>query len=157
MISTRLTVLAALAAGALVISSGAHSTANASSGSTLRLVERGGAVKFVDLPPRARHQFDFSAGDLAIVTRTLYTASGARAGSLELSCVTVTAEPKQQCTGTIELGAGTIEVAGLSRPSPTTSFAVTGGTGSHADATGTGFSKDRPGNGNIADLTLRLS
>lgn len=121
----------------------------------IKLVERGGATKFVDLPPRARHQFDFSPGDMAIITRRLDDLSGARAGSLEIACVTVT-PTKQQCAGTIELHGGTLAVSGLSHPAPTTLVAVVGGTGTYTGARGVGLAKDRAGAGDVADLTIRL-
>jgi hypothetical protein len=147
-------VVIAAACGAVAAASGA---ASGTAGETIKLVERAGAVKFIDLPPRARHQFDFSPGDLAIITRRIDNpSSGARVGSLELACMTVTSS-KQQCTGTIELQSGTLAVSGLSQPSPTTVIAVVGGTGIYTGARGSGLARDRAGASDVADLTIQLS
>lgn len=122
---------------------------------TLHLVERGGGLRVVDNPPRARHQYDFSGGDIVIVTRSLFTASGLRVGSLRLACV-ATDSTTQQCSGTETLTAGSLELAGTSTPEPSTTVAVIGGTGAYAGARGTSVSRDRTNNANLADQTIAL-
>lgn len=150
----------ALAAGTLATVSlagvGASAAPGASPTTTFHFVERGGGVRFIDsAPPRARGPFDFSPGDQAIVTRTLESTDGSRAGSLQLACTAITGT-RQHCTGTVTLRGGTLEVAGVSSPSPTTVVAVVGGTGTYTRQTGTGYAKDRPGHSDVADLTITL-
>jgi hypothetical protein len=120
---------------------------------TLRIVEEGGGLKVVDNPPKAKHQYDFSAGDIVIVTRDLYTQQGARAGELKLVCI-ATGQTTQQCNGTETLASGTLEVAGISTSAPSTTVAITGGTGAYRGARGTSISTDRHGNSDTADQTI---
>jgi len=148
-------VLSAVAIGAAMALAAGAATAAGSPARTIRLVERGGGVRFVDLPPRASHPFDFSPGDLAIVTRNLDDRHGAVVGRLRIACVTIT-PTAQQCTGTVTLRGGTMEVAGLSGPMPTTTIAVVGGTGAYDGARGTSVARDRAGGGDVADMTIRL-
>ena len=122
---------------------------------TLHLVEKGGGLKIVDNPPRARHQYDFSAGDIVIVTREITTARGGRGGSMHLVCI-ATGATTQQCNGTETLAGGTLELAGTSGPHPATAVAVIGGTGAYAGARGTSVSTDRKNNTDLADQTITL-
>jgi hypothetical protein len=121
---------------------------------TIQLAERGGGVTFIDNPPKARHPYQFSSGDIAIVTRPLYQ-HGKLTGTLRLACLFTTSSA-DHCTGTATIPGGTIELAGVSNPQPTTDIAVTGGTGNYAGARGSAISKDRPGSGDVADLTITL-
>jgi hypothetical protein len=146
--TTAIAAVSALAAG-----SGAWATGERAA--TLHLVEKGGGLRFVDNAPKARHPYDFSAGDVVIVTRDLFEPNGARAGSLRLVCV-ATSPSVQQCAGTESLAGGTLEVAGLSAPNPATTAAVVGGTDRYAGARGTSVSRDRRGNGDVADQTIEL-
>lgn len=122
---------------------------------TLHLVEKGGGLSVVDNPPKAKHQFDFSPGDIVVVTRDVFEASGNRAGSLRLVCVATTATT-QHCSGTETLPGGTLELAGVSSPAPSTTVAVLGGTGTYAGARGSSLSADRKGSSDIADQTITL-
>ena len=157
---TRARVLAAataiaLLSAAIAFTEGSNAQKLTGQPRTLRLVEKGGDLKFVDNPPRAKHQYDFSAGDVVIVTRDLYTQRGARAGSLKLVCI-ATSQTTQQCNGTETLAGGTLEVAGLSTPATSTTVAITGGTGSYRGARGTSISADRHGNSDTADQTITV-
>lgn len=158
MLSTRSALsaasLAALAIGSGAAVSGAATTAPRGD-RTIRLVERGGGVRVIDNAPKARHPFDFSPGDIVVVTRLLDRPAGGRAGSLQIVCVATTASV-QQCTGTATLAGGTLEFAGLSRPSPATVIAVVGGTGAYAGARGTSSARDRRGHDDVADETITL-
>ena len=145
----------ALFAAAIAFAEGSKAQTVTGQPRTLHLVEKGGGLKFVDNPPRATHQYDFSAGDVVIVTRDLYTQRGARAGSLKLVCI-ATSQTTQQCNGTETLAGGTLEVAGLSTPATSTTVAITGGTGSYRGARGTSISADRHGNSDTADQTITL-
>jgi hypothetical protein len=148
-------VVTALVTGAAAFTSGSPAQALSGQSRTLRLVEKGGGLKFVDNLPRAKHQYDFSAGDIVIVSRTLYTQQGARAGSLRVVCV-ATDPTTQQCNGTETLARGTLEVAGISTPAPRTTVAVIGGTGAYTGARGTSISTDRHGNSDTADQAITL-
>lgn len=145
----------ALAAAAVGSSTAPAQTEHAPAARTLHLVERGGGLKVVDNPPKARHQYDFSAGDIVTVTRDITTPRGGRVGSLRLVCIATDATT-QQCNGTETFPAGTLELAGTSAPHPTTTVAVIGGTGVYAGAHGTSVSGDRKTNADIADQTVTL-
>lgn len=146
------TALATVAAATFVVGAAAHSKTGKPS---LHLVEKGGRLQIVDNTPKARHAYDFSAGDMVIVTRTLDHPNGSHAGSLRLVCVATNATT-QQCNGTETLANGTLEVAGISAPTPNTTVSVIGGTGAYTGARGTSVSRDRAANNNIADQTITL-
>ncbi len=151
----RAATAAALATGAaatLVVGAAAHSKTGQP---TLHLVETGGGLQIVDNAPKAKHPYDFSAGDMVIVTRSLYHPNGSRAGSLRLVCIATNATT-QQCNGTETLASGTLEVAGISSPAPNTTVAIVGGTGAYNGARGTSVSRDRATNNNIADQNITL-
>ncbi len=144
-----------LVAAAVAGVAGVAVQANAAPVRTLHLVERGGGLAVVDNPPKAAHRYDFSAGDIVVVSRDLYAPGGARAGSLRLVCVATTATT-QQCSGTESLAGGTLELAGVSGPAPSTTVAVIGGTGAYGGARGTSVSTDRHGGGDVADQIVTL-
>ena len=148
-------LVGALAAAALGGSTAFAQTNYALAARTLHFVEKGGGLKVVDNPPKARHQYDFSPGDIVIVTRDITTAHDGRVGSLRLVCIATDATT-QQCSGTETLPAGTLELAGVSAPRPTTTVAVIGGTGAYTGAHGTSLSTDRKTNADIADQTITL-
>lgn len=157
-------VLFAVAAGTLVAGAAAGLTgvtrADATRGqaaatTTLHLVEKAGGLRIVDNPPKAKHPYDFSPGDIVIVTRDLFDPKGSRAGSLRLVCV-ATSAMTQQCSGTETLQDGMLELAGVSSPAPSTVVAVIGGTGAYDGAGGTSVSTDRTANSNVADQTITL-
>lgn len=134
----------------------AHGLTGGATTRTLHLVEKGGGLQVVDNPPKAKHPYDFSAGDIVVVTRKLFDPSGGSVGSLRLVCVAVDAAT-QQCQGTESLTTGTLELAGISSPAPSTTVAVIGGTGAYAGVAGTSVSTDRAHNHDIADQTITLS
>ncbi len=148
--------VAAAASSAVTIATASlpSSDGRTATAQTIQLAERGGGITFIDNPPKARHPYQFSAGDIAIVTRPLYQR-GERAGTLRLACLFTTSSA-DHCTGTATIPGGTIELAGVSNPQPTTHIAVTGGTGNYAAARGSAISRDRPGSADVADLTITL-
>ena len=163
MTSAKRTVVA-VTAGVALIAVGAAAVTRATAGArgtailaprTLHLVEEGGGLEVVDNPPKARHRFDFSPGDIVVVTRSVVEPDGRHAGSLRLVCVTTTATT-QQCTGSETLAGGTLELAGVSSPSATTTAAVIGGTGRYHSVRGTSRSRDRKANPAIADQIISL-
>jgi hypothetical protein len=115
----------------------------------------GGGLKFIDNAPKARHQFDFSPGDIVIVSRDLFARNGRRVGSLRLACIATDATT-QQCNGTEALTGGTLELAGASVPKPRTAVAVIGGTGAYSGARGTSVSTDRKTNADVADQIITI-
>jgi hypothetical protein len=147
-----LTVIA-VSAAATTLDSAAQS--QPSQARILHLVEKGGNLNVVDNPPKAKHRYDFSPGDIVVVDRVILDQSGTQAGSLHLVCVATTAT-SQQCSGTEKLADGTIEVAGVSAPDPATTVAVIGGTGAYSGAHGTSTSRDRATNHDVADQTITL-
>lgn len=148
-----ITVAALAGASATLTSSPAQALTARSR--TIHLVEKGGGLELVDNPPKAKHPYDFSAGDIVIVSRDIYSPTGSRAGTLRLVCV-ATDQTTQQCNGTETLVGGTLEVAGVSTPAPGTTVAVIGGTGAYRGARGISTSQDRKTNSNIADQTIAL-
>lgn len=150
-----LLVVATGAAVAGVVAAGQAHATRAAAAPTLHLVEKGGGLAVVDNAPKAKHQFDFSPGDIVIVTRNVFEANGNRAGSLRLVCIATT-PTAQQCSGTETLTGGTLELAGVSSPAPSTSTAVIGGTGRYGGARGTSISTDRKSNSDVADQTVNL-
>ncbi|MGN6474015.1 MAG: hypothetical protein ACTHK4_10275 [Mycobacteriales bacterium] len=152
-----LAVAGALSAAAAitVVPIASASSSTASTSSTIHLVERGGGLKVVDNPPKAKHPYDFSPGDIVVVSRVLHHPGGAVAGHLRLTCIATTATT-QQCEGAADLSGDLLEFAGVSSPSPSTHIAVIGGTGMFAGARGSAVSTDRSGNMNVADLRITL-
>jgi hypothetical protein len=150
-----LTITVTALAGLVTLGISAVAQARKAQTSDLHLVESGGGLRFIDNPPKAARPYNFSAGDIVIVTRDVSNLTGKRAGSLRLVCIAVTATV-QQCNGTESLGTGTLQVAGTSTPAPATTVAIIGGTGAYAGARGTSVSKDRNGNSNVADQTISL-
>lgn len=154
--------LAAAAVGVVLIgavvaaaATGTNARAGGAAPRTLHLVEKGGDLKIIDNPPKAKHQFDFSAGDIIIVSRDIFISAGRHAGSLRLTCIATTATT-QQCSGSEMLAGGMLELAGVSAPSPSTVVAVVGGTGRYTGARGSSISTDRKANHDIADQTITL-
>ena len=140
---------------AAAAATGPNARAGGATPRTLHLVEKGGGLKIIDNLPKAKHPFDFSAGDLVIVSRDIFTSAGRRTGSLQLTCIATTATT-QQCTGSETLSGGMLELAGVSAPSPSTVVAVVGGTGRYTGARGSSISTDRKANHDIADQTITL-
>jgi hypothetical protein len=155
-ITRRTSIVAlALATAALAGAGAAPAAATAQRPRTIHLVEKGGGLKIVDNPPRARHPYEFSPGDMVIVSRTLETPAGVAAGSLQLVCV-ATSAATQHCAGTESLRGGTLEVVGVSSPASRTTVAVVGGTGVYAGARGTSVSVDRASSRDVADQIVTL-
>jgi allene oxide cyclase len=143
-------------AGLTVFTLNASAKTSTGRSATIHLVERGGSLRFVDNAPKAKHPYDFSPGDIVIVSREVTDTAGKPAGSLRLVCIATTAA-EQQCSGTEALATGTLEVAGISAHAPATTVAITGGTGTYAGARGTSVSRDRPGNSDVSDQTISLA
>ena len=127
---------------------------------TLKFVEKGGASKFIDNPPKARTRTGApSPGDEFIYASPLYDESGARAGLVAIHCTVEvgTARNFADCQGTAKLKDGTFAVSGLSGDARTTVVAITGGTGAYEGARGSVTSVARSGADNApSDDTVHL-
>jgi hypothetical protein len=80
-----------------------------------------------------------SLGDLLACRGSLRDAGGDRAGRAHWTCVFLGSERiGEDCSAVVNLRGGTLQAAGLlSHTSPTSEWAITGGTGRYAGARGT--------------------
>jgi hypothetical protein len=98
-------------------------------------------------------------GDLIVFTNRVADSSGAVIGKLSVSCVTTTGaqdftKSVATCTGVLVLQGGTLAIVANTSPGKsTTSGAVTGGTGTYANARGVFLSKEVKG-GSLDTITL---
>ena len=143
------------AGGVLAVSGGAKST----DGQTIKLVERGGIEKFVDVPPRAKRQFSASAGDTFLFSSPLYDGENKRAGTLDAKCSFTKGGrlARGVCEGVFDLADGDLLLSTRLSTSGNVSGAIVGGTGAYAGARGTFTSVDRPGGDSApSDDTITL-
>jgi hypothetical protein len=133
-------------AAAAVLGSGAVAQGPADGPLTLTELDRGSTFTHIrnteDTPEQANLR-----GDLIVFTNPLADASGKVVGRLHVSCTTTVGARDFRnsvltCHGVMVLRGGTLTVQALVRLSaPTTTGAVTGGTGAYANARGTLVSK----------------
>jgi len=137
-------IVAALATGAVLAVSGGAQTPG---GQTIRLIERSGADKFVDVPPRADSDSDAGAGDQFLFRSSLFNSANQRAGKLQVVCTFTKGgqKPSGVCEGVFALGGGDLLFSARLSRSSTVNGAITGGTGVYAGARGTFSSVDLPG------------
>jgi hypothetical protein len=149
-------ISAALAAAA-VLAVVAATASGHSSGQTIKLVQHDSSFQFVDVAPKGGAQEPPSQGDEYVIGGT-DTENGKPAGRTSLVC-TITkpgAKGLSQCVGTLILPRGTISASGVSYIATNSdTYAVTGGTGVYAGASGTLHSVQ--GKGESTDLVVRLS
>jgi hypothetical protein len=141
---TALYVLAALALAAAAI--GLHTSASAQAPATRTLtfteLEKGSTSKHVRNTPSKVRRANL-LGDQDVFTNPLADASGKVVGKMHVGCVTTIGasnylKSKLTCTGIAVIPGGTLTLQALTSPGdPTTSGAVTGGTGDYANARGT--------------------
>ena len=149
-------VVAGLAtAGALAVSGGAQAPAP---GQTIEFVEKGGTFKNVDTPPRAKHDFDASPGDMFVFSRPLYTSANKRYGSLNAKCTFTKGGRAASgvCEGVYALPTGDLYAAAKLGTGKTTTGVITGGTRAYAGARGTFKSVTRSGDNAPSDTTITL-
>jgi len=149
-------VLPAVAAGVLSSASAQEPGARTL---TLKELERGSTFTHIrntkGTPQRSNVQ-----GDLLAFTNPLADASGQRVGKISVSCTTTTGsrnflKSTLTCVGVLALRDGTLTVqANTSPSSPTTTGAVTGGTGVYANARGVFVSNEGRGG---SDDTITLA
>jgi hypothetical protein len=151
--------LPALAAGAVAIGSGV-SSAQGPAPRTLDLTERekGGTFTHIRNTKPASRRAN-STGDVLVFTNPMADSSGKVVGKVSAVCTTTTGarnfvQSVVTCNGVLVLPDGTLTLqANISLDSPTTTGAVTGGTGAYANARGVLVSK-RGTNGTQDTITL---
>ena len=118
------TVAALAAAGILAVSGGAEAPA----GQTIKVVEKGGTEKFVDVAPRAKRGFDASAGDAFLFSSPLFDAANKRVGTLDVRCdFSKGGRPGRGiCAGVFDLAGGDLILAARLTTSGTVTGAIIG-------------------------------
>ena len=126
---------------------------------TLKEDERRATFAAVDHPPRAKKRV--SVGDqFVIVLPAREVGGGGRKATVTGRCSAIRSARRferagWQCDSLVELPDGLIITHGIHRPNkPTTTLAVTGGTGAYDGATGTMFSRRADG-GDLDELRIR--
>jgi hypothetical protein len=139
-------VLIALAA-AVAVRSSASAQAPATRTLTFTEVQKGST--FIHIRnTKTKSQRSNSLGDLIVFTNPLADASGKKVGKLYVSCSTTVGSSNflkstLTCAGVAILPDGTLTIEANSSPSiPTTTGAVTGGTGAYAGARGVFVSRE---------------
>jgi hypothetical protein len=137
----------------------ATATANASKVTTIKLVEKEMAGRFVDNPPLGGDNKPPSIGDVYAFTSELLTRSGKHAGMLHATC-TVTLGGKNgvsTCFGTYSLKGGQLQAMTTLAGEPKVQrIAIVGGTGIYAGVRGEVTSVNRGENSPLSDNTIRL-
>ena len=145
-------------AAAAVLGSGAVAQGPASGTLTLTELDRGSTYTHIrntkTTSPRSNAQ-----GDLIVFTNPLADASGQVVGRLHVDCVTTTGardfrKSVLTCGGVIVLRDGTLTLQATVGPAiPTTTGAITGGTGAYANARGVFVSKET-GRNSVTTITF---
>ena len=150
-----LPVLGAAGAVAVVLASGA-SGQTASTPQVIHLVQVKTKFHFVDTPPLGGERKPPTPGDQFILSGA-DQRSGKIVGQAIITCVVAIggAKGQSECTGSASLGTGSLTFQGDSHTdSNGDTFAVTGGTGTYAGASGSLVAKD--GGGGKEDITITL-
>jgi Dirigent-like protein len=150
--------LAALAlAGTVVVASGATAQDPTPRTLTFKTLEKGSTFKHVrNTKPKSERANPI--GDVIVFTNPVADGAGRAVGTLYANCTTTKGardfrRSTTTCTGVVALRDGTLTVQGNNRPGvATTTGAVTGGTGSYANARGVFVANDVSG-----DLTVTLA
>jgi hypothetical protein len=145
-------------AAAAVLGSGAVAQDPASGTLTLTELDRGSTFTHIrntkTTSPRSN-----ALGDLIVFTNPLADASGQVVGRLHVDCVTTTGardfrKSVLTCAGVMVLRDGTLTLQTTVSPAtPTTTGAITGGTGAYANARGVVVSKES-GRNSVDTITL---
>jgi hypothetical protein len=151
--------LAALAVAGIValLVSGASAQDPATRTLTFKTLDKGSTFKHVR-NTKASSQRANATGDVIVFTNAIADGSGKVVGRLYADCTTTMGarnylRSTTTCSGVIDLRDGTLTLQANTKPGiPTTTGAVTGGTGSHAGARGVFVADDRSG-----DVTITLS
>ena len=146
--ATRLALCIAIpvATAGVIFGSGAAAQGPAAGTLTLTELERGSTFTHIRNTP-SKNPRSNSQGDLIVFTNPVADASGQVVGRLHVDCVTTTgsrdfSKSVLTCGAVMVLRDGTLTVQATSSPGiPTTTGAVTGGTGAYANARGVYVSK----------------
>lgn len=143
--------VAVLAAGGILAVSGG---AQEPTGQTIQFSERGGNEKFVDVAPRAKRDFDASAGDSFLFSSRLFNGTR-RIGTLDARCsFTVGGRAARgTCVGVFALPDGDLHAAARLTTTNDTNGAIIGGTRAYAGARGTFKTVDPGENSNQPSRT----
>lgn len=151
--------LAALAVAGIValLVSGASAQDPANRTLTFKTLDKGSTFKHVR-NTKAGSERANATGDVIVFTNPIADGSGKVVGRLYADCTTTKGarnylRSTTTCAGVIDLRDGTLTLQANTKPGvPTTTGAVTGGTGSYAGARGVFVADDRSG-----DLTITLT
>ena len=144
--------------GAIALASSAGAQDPAGATLTLTALDRGSTFSHIRNTKTASRQSN-AQGDLIVFTNPLADASGRRVGRLHAACVTTTGARDFRrsvltCDVVMVLRDGTLTGQAISRPGvPTTTGAVTGGTGAYANARGVVVDKET-GRGSVLTISL---
>lgn len=124
---------------------------------TIQVTQVDHAIKFIDIAPKGGPGKPFTPGDALVIGGKL--ADGAKTvGTANVVCTTTQPGRKggSLCQGALVLPAGQITFSAYSTfaDTPATIFAVTGGTGSYADAVGTVTLKEAKGGRTAITVSL---
>ncbi len=155
-------VLAAAGIAAAVISSsGASAQAPVAAPRTIAFteIEKANPCCIADIAPKNRSKREpfMSPGDALVFSQVLRAAGGKNIGRLYAKCAAIVPGPltraRYLCEGSYAFADGTLTSSGLSSFSnPTSTGAITGGTGAYANAHGTFTSKQPKGGGNTETI-----
>ena len=142
-------VIAALATGGILAVSGG---AQGPTGQTIQFTEKTSSEKFVDVAPRARRDFDASAGDEFLFSNRLFNGANKRIGTLDVRCAFTKGGRtfRGVCQGVFALEDGDLHASARLTTGNSTNGAITGGTRAYAGARGT-FRTVDPGEGSNED------
>ena len=153
-----LLALPALAAGALLLGSGASAQTPSTRTLSLKELERGSTFVHIRNTKTKRQRANL-AGDQLAFTNPLADGSGNVVGKLSMACTTTTGARNFMksvitCNGVLALGDGSLTVqANVDLSNPRTTGAITGGTGAYAGARGVVVSEEVEG-GSQDTITL---
>lgn len=129
---------------------------------TFHLVEKSVGFNFIDNPPRQGQEAPPLIGDQIAFTSNLLTPSGARAGSLEATCMIARGGTRASgpCYGVFALEGGTLMAMAQTKfygSGKRTDIVIVGGTGAYRGATGSVVSITKNESTNDDTVTLSWS
>ncbi len=158
-------LVAAVTASGVAVTSG---SAQAPAGTTLTFVERSQDALGVvaDAPPLSKKGEFVGKGDTGIFPSAVLDATGrTKVGTTVVRCTFLTVTKrffgsKAVCDGAYSLADGTLTLQAYvtfsDAPGASIAFAVTGGTGAYAGATGSGVNTPRKGSQVLSDTVITL-
>ena len=153
-----LAILLGLLAASLVLRPSASAQNPGTRTLTLRETERGGTFAHIRNTKDASRRSNL-AGDVIVFANPVIDAAGKRIGKTSVSCITTTGsrnfmKSALTCHGVTKLPDGSLMMQAIVAPNaPTTTGAVTGGTGAYANARGV-FTSSEGESGSLTTITL---